>query len=61
MATGYHWRETWEQVEPGELKRLQLVRSMSQEKAARRTGFSANTWARWERGERNEVIRRDFG
>ncbi len=67
MAKGYHWREDWEQFEPGELKRLRLAKGMSQEKAARRIGFSTNTWARWERGERipypdhYEVIRREFG
>jgi transcriptional regulator with XRE-family HTH domain len=49
------------------LKRLRLAKGMSQEKAARRIGFSANAWARWERGERipypdhYEMIRREFG
>ena len=67
MAKGYHWREDWEQFEPGELKRLRLAKGMSQEKAARRIGFSANPCARWERGERipyphhYEIIRREFG
>ena len=67
MAKGYHWREDWEQFEPGELKRLRLAKGLSQEKAARRIGFSANAWARWERGERipypdhYEMIRREFG
>jgi transcriptional regulator with XRE-family HTH domain len=53
MAKGYHWREyDWEHFEPGELKRLRQARGLSQEQAARTIGFSANTWARWERGER---------
>jgi len=67
MATGYHWRESWEQFEPGELKRLRLAKGLSQEKAARRIGFSDNAWARWERGERipypehYKMIRLEFG
>ena len=68
MAKGYHWRtDEWEHFEPGELKRLRQARGLSQEQAARKLGFSANAWARWERGERipypdhYRMIRREFG
>lgn len=38
-------------MDPTDIQRLRTLRGWTQTEAAAKTGVTANTWARWERGE----------